>query len=86
MRCEPILQSQEFRSKKLPGLDCQGYISELDGLRAVAVVLVLFTHFGPQAETGSFLWKLENAGWIGVDLFFVLSGFLITGIRAYSQY
>ncbi len=44
-------------------------IKGLDGLRAVAFFLVFFFH----AEYGYF-------GWIGVQLFFVLSGFLITGI------
>jgi peptidoglycan/LPS O-acetylase OafA/YrhL len=62
------------------GLKFRGHILELDGLRAIAVVLVLFTHFGPESRAGLFLWKLESVGWIGVDLFFVLSGFLITGI------
>lgn len=58
----------------------RGYIPELDGLRALAVILVLLVHFGPQADIGSGLWRLESIGWVGVDLFFVLSGFLITGI------
>lgn len=43
----------------------------LDGLRAVAVLLVLFVHAMPTL----FPW-----GWLGVQIFFVLSGFLITGI------
>ncbi|MCG8920861.1 acyltransferase [Lentzea sp. CC55] len=43
----------------------------LDGMRAIAAVMVVFFHFaGPN-------WKWLN-GWIGVHLFFVLSGFLIT--------
>jgi len=41
----------------------------LDGLRAVAVALVMLLHFG-----------YLNGGWIGVQVFFVLSGFLITGV------
>ena len=45
----------------------------LDILRAIAILLVLGRH----AE-GPTLWK--NVGWAGVDLFFVLSGFLISGI------
>jgi len=45
----------------------------LDILRAVAVLLVLGRH-----SDGPEVWK--NVGWIGVDLFFVLSGFLISGL------
>lgn len=48
-----------------------GHVPEVDGLRAVAVVLVLLFHVG----LGPF-----NAGYVGVDVFFVISGYLITGI------
>lgn len=47
------------------------YFTSLTGLRAIAVVLVLITHFAGQ--DGAFL-----CGWLGVQIFFVLSGFLIT--------
>lgn len=47
------------------------YFDSLAGLRAIAVVLVLITHFAGQQ--GAFL-----LGWLGVQVFFVLSGFLIT--------
>jgi peptidoglycan/LPS O-acetylase OafA/YrhL len=43
----------------------------LDGLRAVATILVFFTHFG----LPTYGWL---AGWAGVHIFFALSGFLIT--------
>ena len=46
----------------------------LDGLRGLAILLVLFIHF----------FKFIP-GWLGVDLFFVLSGFLITGILIDSK-
>jgi peptidoglycan/LPS O-acetylase OafA/YrhL len=59
-------------------------ISTLDGLRGIAVLLVLLMHFTPDylMNNRALEWfkKLLQAGWIGVDLFFVLSGFLITRI------
>lgn len=59
------------------------HIPELDGLRGLAIGLVLIFHFRNLATTTGIdlVWlKLSAAGWCGVDLFFVLSGFLITGI------
>lgn len=62
-------------------------IPELDGLRALAIVLVVFRHaLHPLEPQGGHLlpiggWDLATPfvnGWVGVDLFFVLSGFLIT--------
>ena len=55
----------------------------LDGLRAMAVTLVFLEHFGGGAHGGRVLSAINQVrlrGWVGVDLFFVLSGFLITGI------
>jgi peptidoglycan/LPS O-acetylase OafA/YrhL len=57
----------------------KGHICELDGLRAVAVFLVFLNHFGPAGSLPGTL-LVRQIGWIGVDVFFVLSGFLITGI------
>ncbi len=67
---------QPFKPRHLP---------ELDGLRAAAVLLVLWAHFPYVAgsTTSLAIWKFGQAlrtGYIGVDLFFVLSGFLITRI------
>ena len=66
-------------------------IPVLDGIRGVAILMVMLFHFwlfGTTTETttiGTTLWErlysaIAGMGWIGVDLFFVLSGFLITGI------
>lgn len=54
-----------------------GRIPELDSIRAIAILLVIGCHF---AGFSSLLWGLPSYGWIGVDIFFVLSGFLITSI------
>ena len=56
----------------------------LDGVRGLAVLLVLANHFLTRGDPDRGLlalpFKVAQAGWTGVDLFFVLSGFLITSI------
>jgi peptidoglycan/LPS O-acetylase OafA/YrhL len=48
-------------------------LREIDFLRGVAIILVLLRH--------KFLFPFtKNMGWIGVDLFFVISGFLVSGL------
>jgi peptidoglycan/LPS O-acetylase OafA/YrhL len=66
--------------------DLSGRIPELDGLRGIAISMVLVFHYFQQpwlTHPGSILAYLQAAArltWSGVDLFFVLSGFLIGGI------
>jgi peptidoglycan/LPS O-acetylase OafA/YrhL len=74
-------------------IDFKTRFPALDGIRALAVLLVFADHYGGGSHGGRIL-NLINVvrqrGWVGVDLFFVLSGFLITGIlydtRTDSQY
>ena len=55
--------------KKLNFIKAESYRKDIDGLRAIAVLSVIAYHFG----------LLPN-GYLGVDVFFVISGFLITNI------
>jgi peptidoglycan/LPS O-acetylase OafA/YrhL len=55
------------------------HIDSLDGFRGIAILLVFFFHYLPRNLHSPFSW-MASLGWTGVDLFFVLSGFLITGI------
>ena len=55
----------------------------LDGVRGIAILLVLLHHCYPTSQASTLsraIAHVVDVGWIGVNLFFVLSGFLITGI------
>lgn len=61
------------------------HIPALDGVRGIAILLVLFDHlFWSNDKTGNkvfdFISAIRDSSYVGVDLFFALSGFLITGI------
>lgn len=60
-----------FEDPRAPGHSELRYRPDVDGLRAVAVLCVVFYHYG--------FWQVPG-GFVGVDIFFVISGFLITGI------
>lgn len=60
------------------------HINGLDGFRGIAFLLVFLRHYTLSSHAGSRVvlaaMAVGQGGWIGVDLFFTLSGFLITGI------
>src|SRR5919112_3639916 len=65
------------------------HVPVLDGVRGLAILLVLFRHTSrwmhAEPGAGSAVYAMLSSGWVGVDLFFVLSGFLITGILVDSR-
>jgi peptidoglycan/LPS O-acetylase OafA/YrhL len=58
----------------------RGYIAELDGLRAIGISLVILNHMWPWEGYSRQLFLLLQLPWMLMDGFFVLSGWLITGI------
>lgn len=75
----PLQQSSLRRPGWLPS-----YIPELQGLRGLAVLAVVFYHCNPRL-VGTWIEPAVLWGWAGVNLFFVLSGFLITSILLESR-
>lgn len=74
-------QALSTKIKSPPG---RGHIAALDGVRGLAIVMVLMQHYGGGRQSSHIVARcLGDAlrlGWTGVSLFFVLSGFLISGI------
>ncbi|MGK0387744.1 MAG: peptidoglycan/LPS O-acetylase OafA/YrhL [Maribacter sp.] len=69
--------------KFLEGKDLHARFTALDGIRGMAILLILIYHtmiFKGGGALDSFLGVLRSGLWCGVDLFLVLSGFLITRI------
>ncbi|MBI3231466.1 MAG: acyltransferase [Candidatus Doudnabacteria bacterium] len=70
------------------------HIQELDGVRAIAIWMVLIGHlywgFNVPDDTYDrmprLIYQIISHGWLGVDLFFILSGFLISGILLDSKH
>jgi peptidoglycan/LPS O-acetylase OafA/YrhL len=82
------VQSADVTAPTGSAWDAQGRITgrlpALDGLRGFALLVVLLVHFGKglsrQGLLSHILVKISDGGWASIDVFFVLSGFLITGI------
>src|SRR5438445_13096754 len=75
-----------FQAERVVLLRQGARLPELDGIRGLAILPVLFLHWIVQPiepllrDLSPHLWALAKLAWCGVDLFFVLSGFLIAGI------
>lgn len=82
----PSQRSIELSSSVMASRPSSGRLPELDGIRGVAILAVVIWHYlvdgGFVASLGTFSRFLfpTRLAWSGVDLFFVLSGFLIGGI------
>ncbi|WP_232050200.1 acyltransferase [Actinoplanes sp. OR16] len=63
--------ARELPQQRTRGAGHLGFRPDIEGLRAVAVTLVVLAHAGVGRVEG---------GYVGVDVFFVISGFLITGL------
>ena len=70
--------------KVRPAGELTRHIPALDGVRGLAVLMVVAIHYGNLTTSHSPIIRaitiIKGMGWVGVDIFFVLSGFLITGI------
>jgi peptidoglycan/LPS O-acetylase OafA/YrhL len=82
------LPSRHSTSLKSTNANPDQRVLGLDGLRGLAVLLVIAHHailLSGSPTSVDFLSSAATFGWVGVDLFFVLSGFLITGILVDSR-
>ena len=79
------MTGNESATAPFSGVQVRGHLPALDGLRGLAFAMVFVFHFGSRRiEHAGAVWKLyyrlTDLGEHGVEVFFVLSGFLITGI------
>ena len=74
------LVAESAKKNADPFFSGRRHIPELDGLRGLAIILVLICHYCSIVPIDNWLIRVGQVGWVGVNLFFILSGFLITGI------
>src|SRR5215472_17465105 len=75
------------------GASSANRVADLDGIRAIAIWMVMLMHVyyafpnspGALSIVPNPVMQILSHGWLGVDLFFLLSGFLITGILMGSK-
>jgi peptidoglycan/LPS O-acetylase OafA/YrhL len=83
-RQETAVDAKRAGGSGTPRTEVRGRSLPLDMLRGVAILLVLGRHYVVQPENLGWVQPLAGGwttiGWSGVDLFFVLSGFLVSGL------
>lgn len=75
-------------SRAAAPLDLRSHVPALDGVRGIAILVVVIYHLVNSLAVlgvGTPLLKVFDLGWCGVDIFFALSGFLITGVLLDSK-
>jgi len=82
---QPLVASQPAKREEIDNPGGFAHVPALDGIRGLAILLVLFDHlFWANSNTGNrffdFVSMIRESSFVGVNLFFALSGFLITGI------
>ena len=81
---EAVIAASASSPTQHPGSVFSGHVPALDGVRGLAILAVLLFHFvvpvNPRGRIDAAITWLFSYGALGVDLFFLLSGFLITGI------
>src|SRR5438105_727481 len=67
-----------FTAAEEPAWLWRGTIPSLDGLRALSIALVILAHLAVRLDPSRPFARLHRIGALGVEMFFVISGFLIT--------
>jgi peptidoglycan/LPS O-acetylase OafA/YrhL len=75
-----VLQPGESVTEMHAKSQTSSHVPALDGIRGIAILCVLLFHLNSILRSETHLTAILSVGWVGVDLFFVLSGFLITRI------